>query len=139
MGDGAPITAAAKNRSAPLNLLRPCLNEGSAMHIQFFRVISGACAMPELEEIPGYDFDIPPGAAPLERRKIVESRFAELVRQYPNSENVLAFSTTVGEPPGSIVASEIITDNPREPRHLHWLYHPMDEQVDAAIRSCGCP
>lgn len=108
------------------------------MHIQFFHVISGTCAIPELQEIPGCAFDIPAGTKPLERRNLVAARFAEVVRQYANSGNILAFSTTVGEPPGAIVASEIITDNPREPRHLHWLYRPLDEQFDEAIHSRGC-
>ena len=85
------------------------------MHIQFFHITEGSLAIPVLQEIPDTAFDIPPGTLPKEWPNLVQRQFDELAQRNPNMRPILVFSTTIGDPPGSVVASEIITAAPHAP------------------------
>lgn len=106
------------------------------MRIQFVHIDQDSFPSPVLQAIPDGEFEIPTGTPALERSAHVKSRFLDLITRWPKCPPVLAISSTIGEPNhGSIVAAEIITDMPQQPRQLQWLYCPSSYQAETALQA----
>jgi hypothetical protein len=64
------------------------------------------------------------GTLPEEAREAINARFQMIVRNtiLGDAGQVVLFTTTLGEPPGSIIAVEAIDPMPRSPRRLQWAW-----------------
>ena len=92
------------------------------MHFQFYGVTAGEFSRPSLTEIPNTAFEIPPSASAAKWYDEVMARFNVLIRERPEIGNIVVISDTICDPPGGIIAAEVITTNPSNGRRLQWLY-----------------
>ncbi len=82
------------------------------MRVEFYQLIQDETSSVDMAELPGTAFD-----APHEKvRETVEIRFAELIESMPEIRNVIVLSPTIGEPPGAIIAIELVHTIPAEAR-----------------------
>jgi hypothetical protein len=84
------------------------------MRLRLYVIEEGNQAMPEfrcLEEMQ---------ATPDDAVAMVEDRFRLLLLNEPRIGNVFVLSS-LGEPPGSIIAAELLSPLPKVPRQLRWL------------------
>jgi hypothetical protein len=107
------------------------------MRIAFYRLAAGEFGWPALTEVPGGQFEIPPGTPPLDRRGYLERFFKTVVDGEPALPPLLAISSTIGEFPGAVVGVEIVSDDPRSGRRIAWVYRPTDELFAEGSRDDG--
>jgi hypothetical protein len=88
------------------------------MPIHFYHLEPGRFNQPTLMQFKAASFqDVTPGTA----RQQVERRFRELVAGDPDCPRVVVIAPTIGDPPGEIIAVELIGKSTRE---LVWLAEP---------------
>ena len=93
------------------------------MTFEFYELIAGTFAMPELRHIEDMRIELPWSEADNKKSKqsAIEKKFDELVSQYPDIGLILVISPTLGRPPGAIMAAEL-SKATRSARELKWLH-----------------
>ena len=95
------------------------------MRFQFYTLVAGSEARPELHHHEQFDLE----AAPAQARSAVEAAYRELVEYNPKVGNLTVISPTLSDPPGAMVATEFIHSNPilaqrrgQPARSLAWVW-----------------
>lgn len=97
------------------------------MRFQFFEIAMGNQAMPELRTVsPEFDIMVSNvmGGDAAAAREAIEHHFQQIVDTESSSGQVLLFTRTLGEPPGSIIAVETVDTYNR--RRLTWAWSGDD-------------
>jgi len=93
------------------------------MAIHFYHLHGSGFSTPSLARFKAASFkDVTPGTV----RQQVEKRFRELVSADPDLPRVIVVAPEIGEPPGEIIAAEMVQPRPvrgkkRPVRQLIWL------------------
>jgi hypothetical protein len=101
------------------------------MRVEFYQLIQDETSTVDMAEIPGTAFFAPPEKV----KETVEVRFAELIESMPETRNVIVLSPTIGEPPGAIIAIELVHAIPTEVRAK--LGKPARELIWVVDESIG--
>jgi hypothetical protein len=70
-------------------------------------------------------------ALPEDAKEGINARFQMIMRNRHPGETgqVVLFTTTLGEPPGSIIAAEVIDRMPHSPRRLQWAWGEQSTRI----------
>jgi hypothetical protein len=82
------------------------------MRVEFYQLIQDEASSVDLAEIPGTAFD----ASHETVRQTTEAHFAELMNATPEIRNIIVLSPNIGEPPGAIIAVELVRSVPAHER-----------------------
>lgn len=82
------------------------------MRFQFYTLEAGSCALPELREIAGSEIE----CRHEESLAAVAAQFHRLVAEKPSLSNVVVISPTLGDPPGMVIAAELVQSLPARTR-----------------------
>jgi hypothetical protein len=82
------------------------------MRVEFYQLIQDEASSVDLAEMPGTAFEAPHETV----RQTTEARFAELIEATPEIRNVIVLSPNIGEPPGAIIAVELVRTVPAHER-----------------------
>ncbi len=91
------------------------------MQIQYYELIAGGLAKPELRHIEAADVEFPSSLGMENIRADVSDKFTGLVKDDPDLGLIVVLSPTIGEPPGAIVAAEISKARVGQ-REVQWLH-----------------
>jgi hypothetical protein len=102
------------------------------MRFQFYRLAQGSQGAPVLSAVgPEFERTVNNTMGTLREDAIAdaEARFTEVVRnRQPGDGQIVLLTTTLGEPPGSVVAVEVIDSMPGRTR-LQWAWSDGSIQI----------
>lgn len=102
------------------------------MQFQFYVLAQGNEGIPVLSPVgPGFERTVNDTMGTLRQDAMAdaEARFAEVANnRQPGEGQIILMTTTLGEPPGSVIAVEVIDPHPRQ-RRLQWAWSDGSIQI----------
>jgi len=78
------------------------------MRFEFYIVEAGEFAAVQVRHLQSANIELATGGSMAEGRAAVEQRFQELVSSNPDIGQIMVVCPTIGDPPGVVVATELV-------------------------------